>query len=116
MKTLLLDVNSWDLVLDNSGNIALASEPYALAQDVASTIKTFIGELWYDDTQGVPYFDKILGKYPPLGLIRTQLKQAALAVPGVVSAKVTINSFVNRTVTGQVQFIDTTGITNNVQF
>ena len=41
-STLLLDQTEWDLVLDASGNIALASPPYALAQDVASAVRTFL--------------------------------------------------------------------------
>jgi hypothetical protein len=32
MRTLLLDTVAWDLVLDVNGNIAVADEPYALAQ------------------------------------------------------------------------------------
>ena len=35
-NTLLLDRTVWDLLLDGSGNIAIATEPYATAQDVAS--------------------------------------------------------------------------------
>lgn len=116
MKTLLLDTNVWDLITDNNGNIAVASEPYALAQDVASAVKTFIGELWYDNTQGVPYFEQVLGQFPPVSLLRAQLIRVALAVPGVVSARVIYVSFKDRTLTGQIQFIDTTGAANNVQF
>jgi hypothetical protein len=35
-------------VLDAEGNIAVASEPYSLAQDAASAIKTFAGEVFWD--------------------------------------------------------------------
>ena len=56
MKTLLLDQTTWDLTLDANNNIALAAEPYAFAQDAASAIRLFQGELWYDTTRGVPYF------------------------------------------------------------
>ena len=58
MNTLLLDASAWDLVLDANGDIALAAPPYAVAQDVASAISLFLGELWYDTTQGVPYFQR----------------------------------------------------------
>jgi hypothetical protein len=70
VRTLLLDTATWDLVLDVKGNIAIASEPYSLAQDAASAIKTFLGEVWYDTTQGVPYFEQILGKPPNVELMR----------------------------------------------
>lgn len=116
MKTLLLDTDAWDLITDNNGNIAVAAEPYSLAQDVASAVKTFIGEVWYDNTLGIPYFEQVLGKFPPLTLLRSQLIGVALTVPGVVSARVVFVQFVDRTLTGQLQFIDTTGASNNVQF
>ena len=106
MKTLLLDNTGWDLCLDASGNIAVASEPYSFAQDVASALKTFLGEVYYDTTLGIPYFQQILGKTPPLALFQQYMVDAALTVPGVVSATCVINSFANRTVQGQVTFTD----------
>lgn len=116
MKTLLLDRTHWDLVLDASGNIAIASEPYALAQDVASACRLFAGELWYATNKGIPYFSEILGHWPPLALVRARLVEAALTVPGVASAQVVITEFKDRTITGQVQFIDTTGASHGVTF
>ena len=53
-STLALELQDWDLCVDTSGNIALATEPYAIAQDVASACKTFLGECWYDTTYGIP--------------------------------------------------------------
>jgi len=115
--TLLLDLTNWDLCLDSSGNIALASPPYALAQDVASAIRTFLGEVWYDDTLGIPYFQTILGKTPPLSVFQEYMVNAALTVPGVVKANCIVQSFSpeTRTVIGQVQFIDSNGNTGTVQ-
>ena len=115
-KTLLLDRTAWDLVLDSAGNIATASPPYALAQDVASAIKLFLGELWYDNTKGVPYFQDVLGKLPPASLLVAHLEKAALSVPGVVSARCILDTFEGRAVSGRVEFIDETGAENNVSF
>lgn len=112
MKTLLLNPDSWDLMLDASGNIALASEPYALAQDVASAARLFLGELYYDVSKGVPYFQEILGRSPPLELIRANYVEAALTVPGVLQAKCTITRFQNRKIEGEIDFLDATGIAN----
>lgn len=109
MKTLLLDVTLWDLLLDANGNIAVAAEPYALAQDVASALRLFRGELWYNDAQGIPYFEDILGHTPPVTYFQELMVRAALTVPGVVSAECTIEAFEQRTVTGQVTFRTTTG-------
>ena len=109
MQTLLLDTVTWNLVLDANGNIAVASDPYSLAQDAASAIKLFIGELWYDTAQGVPFWQDILGKAPPLSLVKSLFVTAALTVPGVVSAKVFFSSFNQRTLSGQVQITDDDG-------
>lgn len=103
MKTLLLDRTAWDLVLDAAGNIALASEPYAIAQDVASAIRLFKGEAYYDTSQGVPYWEQFLGQRPPLSLVKAEVVKAALTVPGVLDARCFLASFTNRTLTGQVQ-------------
>lgn len=116
MDTMLLELDNWDLCLDASRNIALASVPYARAQDVASAIKTFLAEVYYDTTMGVPYFAQILGKTPPVGVFQEYMIQAALTVPGVVSATCVVSSYVGRTVTGQVQFTDTSGTTGRVGF
>lgn len=113
-NTLLLTVDQWDLCLDANGNIAMASPPYALAQDVASAIRTFLGEVYYNTTIGVPYFQNILGKLPPITYFKEQLVLAALTVPGVVSATVTISSFTNRNLVGSVTFTDDEGTTGNV--
>lgn len=116
MDTLLLELNDWDLCIDASRNIALASAPYALAQDVASAIKTFLGEVWYNTAEGVPYFSQILGKTPPVAVFQEYMIAAALTVPNVVSATCVVSSFENRTVTGQVQFVDNLGKTSTVSF
>lgn len=110
MSTLLLDQNTWDLLVDVDGNIALASDPYALAQDVASSCKLFEGELYYDTTQGVPYFQNILGQLPPLQFIKNAYVEAALTVPGIVAAVCFITGITGRVLSGQVQTTDKNGI------
>lgn len=116
MKTLLLDTAAWDLCLDASGNIAVAGEPYAIAQNVASAVKVFAGELYYDTSQGIPYLANILGQRPPLQYIKAQIEQAAMTVPGVASARCILSSLTGRTLTGQIQITDNTGNVSNVNF
>jgi hypothetical protein len=106
MNTLLLDQKIWDLCLDVSGNIAVASDPYSVAQDVASACRVFQGEAWFDTTLGVPYFQQILGRLPPIGVIKAQLAAQAALVPGCNNPVVFITGFQNRMLTGQVQFTD----------
>ena len=116
LNTLLLDVGTWDLVIDSNGNIAVASPPYSVTQDVASACRTFLGECWYDDTQGVPYLQSILGKSPPISVFQAAIVAAAESVPGVASAQCVIGSFslATRQVVGQVQFTLTDGTTGSV--
>lgn len=114
--TLLLDTLSWDLLLDSDGNIAVASSPYSLAQDAASAIRLFQGELWYDTTQGVPYFQDFLGKTPPLNLLKAKFVAAAKTVPGVVDAVCFITSIAGRKVSGQVQVADAAGVITAAEF
>lgn len=116
MKTLYLDPVAWDLRLDSNGNIAVADAPYQLAQDAASAIRTFIGECFYDTSLGVPYFDQILGHAPSLSLMKTRFEAAAKTVPGVISAKVYIQSYVNRSVTGTVHVTDRAGAATSATF
>ena len=115
-NSLLLDQSQWDLVLDVNGNIALAEAPYSSAQDVASAIRTFIGECWYDNSLGIPYWQNILGKYPPLQYANLQMQKAAFTIPNVAQAKITFTSFTIRVLNGQIQIIDTDGVANNVAF
>ena len=116
MKTLLLDTQAWDLVLDASGNIAVADAPYAIAQDVASAVRTMSGELWYDTSQGVPYLSDIFGQAPNLAFIKSKVEAAALSVPNVAQARCLFASFKNRALRGQIQVIDVDGVANNVSF
>lgn len=115
-NSLLLDQEAWDLVIDSAGNIAMASPPYALAQDVASAVRLFLGELWFDTAKGIPYFENVLGHLPPVSVLTGYIEKAALSVPGVVSARCIISAFEGREVSGQIQFIDETGAQNNVSF
>lgn len=116
MKTLLLDTVAWDLVLDVDGNIAAATNPYSLAQDAASAIRTFLGECWYDTTIGINYFGLFLGKAPNIPLLKAKLVGQALTVPDVTDAHVFITGIVGRRVSGQVQVTSSSGTTTAANF
>lgn len=119
--TLLLDPNTWDLTLDAGGNIALASgkyprDPaksaaYGLAQDVACQCRLFLGELYYDTTQGVPYWQQLLGYIPNVSLINAKFIEAAFQVQGVQAAKFFNISVLDRKVVAQLQVTDVAGNT-----
>ena len=116
MTTLALDDANWDLTVDDGMNIAVASGGQDIAQDVASAVKLFQGELWYDTTQGAPWFENVLGQNYSLRVLQELVNSAALSVPGVVQARTTIDSVTDRGITGRVEIIDTNGTLLNAQF
>lgn len=118
MNTLLLDISTWDLTIDASGNIAMATGSYAIAQDVASSLRTFAGELWYDTSQGVPYFEDALGKGVNAGILLDDFNAAAQIVPGVVDAQSQLKPLdrTTRQLTGTVAVTTTSGTNLTVAF
>lgn len=109
MDTLLLDPDTWDLVLDASGNIAVATGAYAQAQDAASQCRLFQRELYYDTAQGIPYWQSILGYIPRVPLLKAKYQAAALLVPGVTRAVIDIQSVAGRTVSGIIYITNDQG-------
>ena len=109
--TLFLNPATWDFTLDTSGNIAVATAPWQLAQDVASACRLFLGELWYNTDLGVPYNTEILGEPLSIPFLSNALQSAAVTVPAVVSAKAVIIGIKGRTISGQVQFTTSDGST-----
>lgn len=120
MRTLALDPIDWDLTVDSAGNIATFDDaeptPLGLAQDAASAIRLFQGELFFNTTAGVPYFARILGRRPPVALLKEYFVAAALTVPGVASAVCFISSISGRGLKGQVQIKDSSGNTAAAAF
>lgn len=103
MDTLLLDRTPWDFCMDAKGDIAMASAPYAIVQDVASACRLFTDELYYGGAgQGIPYFEETLGHYRPSQLLKGRLVEAALSVPGVLTARAFLTNTGSRSVGGQV--------------
>ena len=96
---------AWDLALNASGNIILATGSYAVAQNIATAARTFLGECWYDTTKGVPYSQQILGQMPSYQFMKARFVAAALTIRGVASAQcfLTGPGRVARTIGGQIQ-------------
>ncbi len=112
MNTLFLLPSTWDLAQDAFGNIAMATEPYSLVQDAASTVRTFAGEVYYDTTPGLPYFTQIFGVTPiPYELIRANAIAAANTTPDIASTQLFFTGLVNRSLYGQLQVTSVTGAT-----
>ena len=110
MRTMLLSTDDWDLMVDAEGNIAVADDPYARAQDAASEIKLFQTDAYYDQARGVPYWLLILGQQVNIPLMKAYFVAAAKLTPGVVSAQCFITRVQGREVQGQVQVRDANGV------
>lgn len=112
--SLLLDANTWDLVLDQGGNISDCDGDYALAQDVANRIRLFTEDAYYQPDDGIPHFALDLGQRASESLIRARYREQALTVSGVTAATVTDLSVENRELTGTVEITTANGGTASV--
>lgn len=116
MQTILLTSDDWDLVVDTAGNIAVASDPYARAQDAASEIRLFQRDAYYDQTRGIPYWIDTLGKAPPLAVVKAHIVAAAKLAPGVAAAQCFLTAVSGRQISGQVQVVDAKGVASAASF
>ena len=83
MANLKMDLLTHRVVLENN-NLALSSGIDDIAQDVQTRLKTFLGE-WYLDTRiGVPYYSRILGQKPQIGLIKGVFRDTIMTTPGII--------------------------------
>lgn len=97
MKTIKLDDN-WDICLDDLNNWAVAEGNERLAQDVASSVMVFKGELPFDKERGVEY-NKPDDVRPTL---KTDMNAQALLVRGVEDSTVVFNNLTDRTLNATI--------------
>lgn len=91
-------------------------QPHQVAQDLASAIRTFLGEYWYDETLWNPYWQTVLGQLPPPSFVTSEIVNAALTAPNVVSATVTNLVLNNQQLSGEIDVTDSSGTTQTVTF
>lgn len=96
--------SDWDLTLDAAGNIATCTGPEAIAQDVATTLRLFTNDAYYEPNAGIPHFATHLGRVPLLTAMTQRFTMAAQAVPSVATATVKELKLdtKTRTLTGQI--------------
>lgn len=111
--TLLLDDN-WDVTTDGNGNIAMAQGAYGIAQNVANAIRLFTNDAYFDQTRGIPHFEIELGHVPPMSVLRSRIRKAALEVEGVATAELVFLSFEGRKLSGELALTTGTGEALNV--
>jgi hypothetical protein len=112
-NTLPLDVDTWDIGLNASGDLYVIDEDHSAAQDVASSIMTFLGECRYDTTLGMPYFESIFGQRPPASLVTAKIKNQAFTIDGIETCKTVGLQLLDRQLTGTV-VVTRTGGTNPI--
>lgn len=88
-RTLYLN-DKWDIFSDASGQIALVSGAYAIAQNAANAVRLFKNDAYLAQTRGIPHFKIELGKAPAIAapILRTRIRETVLNVNGVTGAEV----------------------------
>lgn len=115
--TLTLDIDSWDLTLDVGGNIATSFGAYAIAQNVANTVRLFTNDAYYDPDRGIPHFAIELGeKRNKIGVLRSRIIRAATDIDGVRSASFEIYGIEDRVLSGNISLTLDSGETADVAF
>ena len=119
--TLALDVSNWDLALDSAGSLATfgdapitARDPQMgagmrLAQDVATRLRAWRGEVWMDAEQGIDY-QRYLGLAPSTVQLAADFHGEALQVPECATAVAALTlARGSRTVGGDITLSDLSG-------
>lgn len=112
--TLLLDKETWDLSLDDKGYLAVATDEYAIAQNVANAVRLFTKDAYFEQQDGIPHFSIELGHIPSESVVRARINETAKSVAGVVDAVTQLTNFNNRNLEGQIIITTGNGVTLNV--
>ena len=113
-RTLFLNVDKWDLTLTSSGDIAVATEDYATAQDVSNAVRLFRNDAYLAWDEGIPHFAIDLGIVPSAAAVRSRYRSASLAVENVREAAVEIDGIADRLMTGTIRITTENGIQANI--
>ena len=92
-KTIALRNDTWDMFIDEYGNIALKEGNSQLAQDVASSVRVFMGEMEFDKNRGVLYNRPEQIRQT----LKDDIKKQALLINGVNEAVVVFERIDDRT-------------------
>lgn len=114
----------WDLDLDDQGNVRTVGDAtnqssqtgpgMRLAQDVATRLRAWRREVWFDTQQGIDY-ELYLGRAPSLLQLRADFQSEALLVPGCATALADIDlGRAQRAVGGTIYLSDLSGLTAEV--
>lgn len=120
MDTLALDNSLWDLDVDARGNLRTVGDAtpdsdqtgpgMRLAQDVATRVRAWQGEVYFDTTQGINY-PTYFGGPPNLSLLQSVFNTEALKVPlcATALAQFTFTAGKQRVIGGTLNVSDIAG-------
>ena len=91
-KTLALRNDNWDLYVDDYGNIAIKDSNNELAQDVASSVRVWLGECAFDKNRGIPYNTPDENRFS----LKEYIKRQATRIKGIEEAVVSFEKIENR--------------------
>ena len=115
MNTLFLLPTTWDLCLDANGNIAIGTQEYQQAQDIATSCRVFLGDDYYNKNDGIPYLESIMGQSNyPLALYQRNLNDRSLLVEGVETVSITFDQLQDRVLSGTIVFTNSDGFQGTV--
>ncbi len=114
MGSLFLDETTWDICADAQRNLAITQGPKALIQRVACEIKHLKGEGWYDETQGVPHFVRVLGVETTIPLIIGLIENHVAQINSVASVIPLLQITKDRQLIGDVRVTTEDGENLNV--
>lgn len=105
MITWALKDDSWDLYVDQVGNLATVSGNLRLAQDVASSVRVFKGELPLDIERGVEYNKPDTNRQ----ILNDQMNKQARMINGVRNSVVVFEELRDRRLKTVVYVTNTEG-------
>lgn len=82
-----------DLFLSDDGNLAMAEDKTALANIIQNVMQTRRGELRYDRSAGVPYFETLLGVSPNVELWKYYAGQEVERIDGISRVRQLVTRF-----------------------
>lgn len=84
MSRFLLDTTTHRPVR-SGGSFVRVTGAQEIAQNVKVRLLLFLGEVWLDTTQGVPYFQEVLLKGVDPAALQVVFREAILGADGIVS-------------------------------
>lgn len=73
-----------DIYLDNSGNISLKSDILAIQDIALNNVRTLYGEVPFNVSAGIPYFDVLFVAHPNIELFKQYVTEEIEKIDGVI--------------------------------